>query len=235
MGLYPPSLSRLMALVLGFAWASASLPGWGGPPDILRQEATHWLSAQAIQAYPEADAEVKVGALDPNLRLASCKSFRFFLPTGAKLWRNGSLGVQCTGPAGWQLYMTYQSRLTGPALVSLRPLPARHLLEAADVALAPVPYQHDPGSYLQTLPAGATLLRPSPSGQALRIQDLILPNVIQAGTLIRVRVSGNGFSVAQEGKALNAAKPGGEVRVRMPSGRIVQGRASPAGEVEVRP
>jgi flagellar basal body P-ring formation protein FlgA len=151
------------------------------------------------------------------------------------LWGGGSVGVKCTGPASWNLYLSYQVRLRGPALVSQGPLPARHLLANEDLVLGQVRYEQDPGSYLQTLPAGATTLRPLPAGQPLLIHDLGLPNVVEAGALVRVRVNGSGFSIAQEGKALNGAKAGASVRVKMPSGRIVRGLATASGEVEIRP
>ncbi|MEW6677085.1 MAG: flagellar basal body P-ring formation chaperone FlgA [Pseudomonadota bacterium] len=201
----------------------------------MRQQATRWLSAQVAQTYPEAEVSVEIGPVDARLRLEACSGFRFFLPGTARLWGGGSVGVKCTGPAGWNLYLSYQVRLRGPALVTQGPLPARHLLADEDLVLAQVRYDQDPGSYLQSLPAGATTLRPLPAGQALLIHDLGLPNVVEAGALVRVRVNGNGFSIAQEGKALNGAKAGASVRVKMPSGRIIRGLATAGGEVEIRP
>lgn len=201
----------------------------------LRQEASAWLSKQVAEAYPDSLARVEMGPLDERLRLGPCERLQFFLPVGARLWSSGSLGVKCATPSLWSLFLTYQVQVTGPALLSQRPLPARHLLGMGDVILGNVRYEQDPRSYLRELPSGATTQRPMSSGQPILIQDLVLPDIIQAGARVPVRVQGRGFSITQEGKALNSAKAGSPIQVKMPSGRIVRGVANPAGEVEIRP
>lgn len=226
-----PCLLLALWLLLAMTAARAegkSVQAW-------RQEAAAWLARQAEQAYPDALARVEMGPLDSRLRLDSCADARFFLPAGARLWSGGSLGMKCVAPATWTLYLTYQVQLAGPALAPLRPLPARHLLGQEDVSLAQVRYEQDPGAYVREVPRGATTQRPLLAQQPILIHDLVLPDVIQAGARVRVRVQGQGFSVSQEGKALNAARAGGSVRVRMPTGRIVGGMATPSGEVEIRP
>lgn len=211
------------------AWAQAM--DMGG----LRQEAQAWLARQVEQAYPDAVSRVEIGPVDSRLRMADCENPRFFLSTGARLWGGGSLGMKCLAPATWTLYLTYQVQLTGPALTALHPIPARQLLGPGDATLSQVRYEHDPGSYLREIPPGAVTQRSMNRNQPILVQDLILPDVIQAGAKVRVRVQGKGFSVTQEGKALNTAKAGGTVQVKMPTGRIVRGMANQAGEVEIRP
>lgn len=211
-----------------------SLAGNGYLP-ALRQEAAAWLSKQVAEVYPDSLAQVEMGPLDERLRLAACDRVQFFLPVGARLWSGGALGVKCAAPSPWSLFLTYQVQLTGPALLAQRPLPARHPLGLGDVALGNVRYEQDPGSYVREIPPGATTLRPMNANQPILVQDLLLPDIIQAGAKVRVRVQGRGFSVAQEGKALNSSKAGGPVQVKMPTGRIVRGVANGAGEVEVRP
>lgn len=207
----------------------------GRPVQAWRQDAGVWLARQVEQAFPDALARVEVGPLDSRLRLDPCAEARFFLPAGARLWSGGSLGIQCIAPSTWSLYLTYQVQLTGPALTTRQPLPARHLLGPEDVTLTQVRYEQDPGAYVREIPPGSTTQRPMLAAQPILIHDLILPNVIQAGAKVRVRVQGTGFSVTQEGKALNAAQAGASVQVKMPTGRIVRGMATPAGEVEIRP
>lgn len=234
-----PALGRCLPGLLVLA---CGLPAWSQAQaarhqdlTALRQAAAAWLTTQATQAYPDVQARVEIGPVDDRLRLESCASPAFFLPAGARLWSGGSLGVKCVAPAAWSLYLSYQSSLTGPALSLRHAVAARHLLAPGDVEPVRTRYLQDPGQYPRTLPAGATTLRPMAASQALLIQDLHLPEVIQAGALVRVRVNGAGFSVTQEGKALNAAQAGAGVRVRMPGGRVVRGLATAAGEVEVRP
>lgn len=225
---------RLIILLVGLLLPWASQAGEGNI-QILRQQAIAWLQQQVQEAYPDTLAQVELGPLDPRLRLAPCEAIQFFLPVGAHLWRNGSLGMKCGAPAPWSLYLTYKIQLHGPALLTQRPLPARYALNTADVLLSTVAYNQDPGSYVHELPAGAMTLRAMQINQPILIQDLVQADIIRAGTQIQVRVHGRGFSVAQEGKALNAAKVGGTVQVKMPSGRIVRGVANSSGEVEIRP
>lgn len=232
--LTPPRRQYLIA-----AWLFLGHPGWAQAdaktfPD-LRRDAAEWLGHQVDQTYPDALHQVELGPLDTRLRLGPCGEIRFFLPPGARLWSGGSLGMQCVAPSRWTLYLTYQVQLTGPALTTSRPIPARALLEAGDVTMANTRYDQDPGGYLRELPQGATTLRPMNANQPILVFDLALPDTVKAGTKVRVRIQGRGFSVSQEGKALNSARAGAQVQVKMPSGRIVRGMANQAGEVEVGP
>lgn len=201
----------------------------------LQQKAQAWLADVVAQHYPDASAEIHIGRLDSRLKLSPCKTLNFSLPTGASLWRNGSLAVQCSAPQAWQLYLSYQISLTGPALVLKTPVASRHPLSLDDFTLTEVRYLDDPGTYLLALPKNATARRPMKSGQPLQTSDLLLPDLIQAGSKVWVRVNGSGFSVGQEGKALNSAKVGESVRVKMPNGRLIRGTANPSGEVEIAP
>ncbi len=225
---------RLSALLLFLAVPSMAHAANKGMQD-MREEARAWLAGQVAQSYPEAESRVEIGPVDSRLRLGACENFRFLLAPGARLWAGGSLGVKCTAPSQWTLYLTYQIQLAGPALNTSHPVPARHLLGPGDVTPAQVRYEYDPGGYLRQIPDGALTQRPLNANQPLLVRDLILPDVIQAGSKVRVKVQGRGFSVAQEGKALNGAKVGGTVQVKMPTGRIVRGMANQAGEVEIRP
>jgi len=229
---------RFLLFFTAFAALSGtSLSAHGSTIDLqsLRQAAAIWLRQQVSQAYPQAQSSIDIGVLDKRLRLNDCARYDFFLPSGARLWSGGSMGVRCVAPTTWTLYLTYNVQLTGTALTLRSPLPSRHLLAPNDVTSSPVRYEQDPGLYLSSIPDGAVTQRPMAANQPLLAQDLILPDVIRAGARVRVRVQGEGFTVSQEGKALNAAKAGGSVQVKMPTGRIVRGMANQAGEVEILP
>jgi len=230
-------MSLLIAFLLACTLSAAPFPAGAAGMNLaaMRQEAAAWLGHEVAQAYPDAVARVRIGAVDNRLRLGACEELRFFLPAGARLWNGGSMGVKCGAPSVWSLYLTYEVQLSGPALTARQPLPAHHLLSPADVDLSRVRYEQDPGSYLRALPARAATQRPMSAGQAILVYDVLQPDAIRAGSKVRVKVNGRGFSVVQEGKALNAAKVGGPVQVKMPSGRVVRGMATAAGEVEVRP
>ena len=201
----------------------------------LRAQAAGWLEQQAAQAFPGVQAQARMGGVDERLRFPACPEPQFFLPAGSRLWGNGSLGVRCQGEAPWSLYLSYENRLRGPALVTARPLPARHAPAMGDVALQVVDYRQSPDTYPRELPPAARLSRPLAAGQPILIDMLVLPNVIQAGKKIQVRYAGSGFDVSQEGLALNSAAPGEAVKARMPFGRVVHGTATREGQMTVSP
>jgi flagellar basal body P-ring formation protein FlgA len=201
----------------------------------LRVQAAAWLEQQALTAFPGSVAQARVGEVDARLRMPACTETRFFLPANAPLWGRGSLGVRCEAPSPWSFYLSYQNRLTGPALVAKRPIAARESPGAADIELRQIEYTQSPDLYPRILPADARVNRPLAAGQAIVVSWLALPTVIQAGRKVRLQVRTATFTVFQEGTALNTAAPGESVRVKTPGGRIVQGIAGQDGTVEARP
>lgn len=201
----------------------------------LRTQAATWLERQAATAFPGSVAQASVGEVDARLHLPVCAETRFFLPANAPLWGRGSLGVRCDAPTPWSIYLSYQNRLTGPALVATRPIAAREQPVKGDVELRQIEYTQSPAVYPRALPVDARVNRPIAAGQAIVIGALELQNVIQAGRKVRLQVRAAAFSIGQEGTALNAAAPGAVVRVKTPGGRIVQGVANQDGTVDVRP
>lgn len=200
-----------------------------------RGQAAAWLEQQAMAAFPGSLAQASVGDVDARLRLIACAEARFFLPANANLWGRGSLGVRCEAPSPWAFYLSYQVRLSGPALVSTRPITAREAPAGGDVELRQIEYTQSPDLYPRALPAGARVNRPLAAGQAIVIGWLSLPSVIHAGRQVRLQTRTAAFTVSQDGIALNTAAPGEMVRVKTPGGRIVQGLAQQDGTVAVRP
>lgn len=202
---------------------------------ILRAQAGAWLESLAVKTYPATQAKIRIGPVDERLNLPACPEPRFFLPRGGREWGNGSLGVRCEGAVEWSLYLTFESILHGPALVAARPLPARTVPGAGDLELRLLDYQEGPDKYLREIPPGAKLLRPLAAGQPVLLGALDRPDVIRSGQKVRVMVTGSGFSVVHEGTAIGAAAAGDAIKVKMPSGRIVRGVATPEGRVAVSP
>jgi flagella basal body P-ring formation protein FlgA len=125
--------------------------------------------------------------------------------------------------------------LRGDALVATRPVAAHEQPQGGDIELRQIEYTQSPDLYPHVMPVNAHLNRPLAAGQPIVISGLTLSTVIQAGRKVRLQSRTATFSVTQEGTALNNAIPGVLVRVKTPSGRIVQGVANQDGTVEVRP
>ncbi|MDP2834587.1 MAG: flagellar basal body P-ring formation chaperone FlgA [Pseudomonadota bacterium] len=204
---------------------------------ILRQLGNTWLEQQAAQVWPGLRARPQVGAIDERLRLVACRDLEFSLAAGAQLGTAGSVKAQCNAPVRWSLYVGFRMRIEGPALVARRDLPARTVLTAADVEARNIDYEQPPATYLNDmrLVLGARVDHYLAAGRPLAAEGLSRPPAINAGQRVRIIVRGAGFSINQEGKALNSAAAGEPVRVKINSGRIVHGIAQDDGSVLVQP
>ncbi len=203
----------------------------------LYQLGNAWLVQQAAQTWPGVAARAETSRVDDRLKLPGCRDLQFSLPTGTRLGNSGSFGVQCRAPAKWRIYLSYQLRLSGPALVARQSLSARSVLGADALEERVVEYDYPPSSYQVNprLPAGTFVTRPLAAGQAVLSEWLAQPPVISAGQRVRIHVQGGGFSVSQDGQALNTAATGEVVRVKTQSGRTVRGLAQEDGSVQVQP
>ncbi len=203
----------------------------------LRQLGDAWLEQQAAQAWPGVHASAHTDVVDDRLSLAACRDPVFSLPRGARLGNSGSVNATCLVPARWSLYLGFRLRLSGPALVARRNLPARAILGAGDVEAREIEYEQLPIAFLKDarLAIGARANRRIAAGQPLLADALSRPPAVTAGQRVRICARGSGFSVDQEGSALNTAAVGELVRARLRSGRMVQGMAQEDGSVLVQP
>jgi len=175
------------------------------------------------------------GPIDAHLALGSCAAPEVFLPPGARLWGNSTVGVRCAGERPWTIFVPVQVHVVGEYLVTARPLSPGTPIAAADLA----PRTAD----LTTLPAGivtdaAQAVGKTPmaglaAGQAVRADMLRAPIVVQTGQSVMLQTKGPGFTVRAEGKALTQAAEGQVVQVRSGSGTTVSGIAHNGGVVEV--
>jgi len=79
----------------------------------------------------------------------------------------------------------------------------------------------------------AVTLRNINIGQPLTLSMLRRPWMVQAGQNVQVVANGGGFNVTSTGKAMNNAAAQDNVRVRMPSGQIVNGTVGSDGSVSL--
>lgn len=182
--------------------------------------------------------DVRIEVTPPQTQaLPACDRIEPWLPAGARAWGRVRVGVRCTGPANWSLYVAAHVQVMGNYLVSARALRPGEILTASDLA----EQQGDlteMGRQLLTDPAqaiGSQMRFAVAQGQPLRATMMAQPQVIQSGRPVSVIVQGSGFRVANSGTALNSARAGQGVRVRLPSGKVVHGVASENGEVVLSP
>jgi flagella basal body P-ring formation protein FlgA len=190
------------------------------------------------QAAPGLRVEVRVGPLDPRLKLAPCSAVQPYLPAGTRLWGATRIGLRCTDPGvRWNVFLPVAVDVFGPGLVATGPLAVGAVLTAADLRQATVNLSAEPSPALAAsdLAIGRTLARPLAAGASLRAADLRARQWFAAGDTVRVSAAGSGWLIHGEGQALNPGLEGQTVRVRTESGRVVSGVAVAERRVEVSP
>ena len=208
-------------------------PGWSCAQTPLQSVVDNYVRTET-QGLP-GKVTYTISPLDRRTQLSPCDSFEPFLPAGSRLWGKSTIGVRCLGPSNWTVFIPVRVNVSGPYVVSARPMTAGHLIDADDVTVR--------NGDLNTLPSkaitdpaqavGKTVKLGMAAGQPLRSDQLVAPWVVQQGYTVKTVSKGNGFSVSSEGVALANAVAGQAVQVRTPSGQTISGIARPGGIVEV--
>jgi flagella basal body P-ring formation protein FlgA len=197
---------------------------------------------QAVEHYVLQQLEgqagkvsVSAGPLAPHLRLAPCASYQPYTPAGARLIGNVNIGLRCTAPTAWNIFVPVRIRIEGLYVVTATPLAAGQriapqdlLLLSGDLGALPSGILTDPAQAI-----GKTAKFSLAAGQPLRQEQLAAPLVIRQGQTVTLIFNGQGFTASNEGRALNNAAAGQTVQVRTLSGTVVGGIATAEGTVEV--
>jgi flagella basal body P-ring formation protein FlgA len=181
------------------------------------------------------EVKVKVGAIDPRTALAACPAPEAFLQPGARAWGKTTVGVRCTAPSNWTIFVQAQVSVQAEYVAAALPLAQGQPIEGAqlvmvkgDIAAMPNGIVTDMGQAIGRTPTVSLA-----AGTPLRTDTLRSKPVVQQGQAVRLVSNGNGFSVSAEGRAIGTAGDGQVVQVRTPSGSVVSGTAHAGGMVEI--
>jgi len=230
-----PSLPTLLVAALTTA-AAATPPAPALETALDTQLQQFALAAARNASAPGLRVQVRVGQLNPRLRLAPCAAVQPYLPSGTRLWGAAHIGLRCNdGHARWNVFLPITVEVYGQALVANAPLAAGTTLTAGDLRSAEVDLASGPTAALTdpALTAGRLLARALPAGATVREGDLRARQWFAAGDSVRIVAGGAGWRISSEGQALSAGIEGRPVRVRTESGRIVSGTAVADRKIEV--
>lgn len=214
------------------SWALAAAPA---RQDLgaLRDIAEQYLQAQS--AGLPGVVTISVGSVDGRMNLAACPAPQAFQQPGAKPWGKTTVGVRCTAPVAWTVYIQAQVSVqgkyvaTGVPIVQGQTIDASQLVEArGDLAALPNGVVTDMAQAV-----GRSSKMSLAAGSVLRADMLRSTPVVQQGQAVRVVSRGAGFSVSTEAKAIGTAGEGQVVQVRAQNGAILSGVAKTGGLVEV--
>lgn len=199
----------------------------------IRQAVHEWLKIQT-QGLP-GQVSYTIGDLNPDNQLVPCTSLDVGRPAGARPWGRTHVQVRCLDAAGWRIHVPVHIRVKADYLISARPIPRGQrvagddlLAQQGDLSDLPANILTDPD-----LAIGKTATVAIPAGRPLRADMLKAQIVVRQGQTVKVASQGPGFSVANDGRALNNATAGEVVQVRLANGQVVSGIASPAGIIEI--
>jgi len=192
-----------------------------------------------VRAQTEAlpgHVEIKSGLVDPQLKFTHCEHLDVFVPPGAKLWGNTTVGVRCEVPEKWSLYVPVQIRVWADVVLSARALPRGQTITVDDVAMQRLDLtQLERGVFTDLEQVIGKVTKTAVSGGTpLRSDQLRAAAVVVQGQQVRVVFSGAGFNVSSEGRALGNAGVGEPVQVRSASGKLLKGIVTGPGVVQVQ-
>jgi len=225
--------------VLATAAFAQDEPGYTPDSALLQQVqdmARHGASAATAGQAQGVRVDVKVGKLDPRLKLAPCQHIDAYLPPGLPIWGSTRIGLRCTqGTKLWNVSIPIQVSVYAQATVAKAALAAGTVLDASQLTQTEVDIAAAPGAAVPdpALVVGRTLGRSLAAGATLRQTDLKARQFFAAGETVRVTALGPGWQVVTEGQAIGAGIEGQTVHVRTESGRLLNTRPTGDRQVEV--
>jgi flagella basal body P-ring formation protein FlgA len=176
-----------------------------------------------------------VGSLDPGNQLQPCAALEVGLPAGTRAWGRTHVSVRCRNEGGWSVFVPVQVKVVADYLVVARPLVQGQAVTAGHLVRRPGDLAELPAGILtdEQQALGQVALQSVAAGRPLRADMIRPPLAVQQNQTVKVVYSGQGFQVANEGRALNQAVAGQVVQVRLGNGQVISGIARGSGTVEV--
>lgn len=217
------------------------LPALGfAQTDESRQDQTRILHSveqflQTQTAGLPGQVKISVGKLDNRLNLAACNALEPFTPVGSRIWGKTTVGVRCTSPTNWTIYLQADVSVIGEYVMSAAPLAQGQPVSANQLSIASGDLTKLPNGIITDInqAIGKTVAMSIPAGTPLRMDALRVQAAIQQGQSVKLVSSGNGFEVSAEGRALSTANAGQSVQIRIANGQVISGIAKADGIVEV--
>lgn len=229
---------QLRALLIGLALvqaAAVSADEFQSHQSIL-DTARDFLVEQAAAAHT-GRVEAAVGRLDRRLRLTPCgEPLQAFLPRGARLKGNTSVGIRCPGPSEWKIYVSGNIKVFGQVVVAAEPLLRgrpirREQLKVVERELSGLSYGYfERPDRLQGMLAD----RPIPAGTVLTPNQVEAPRLIRRGDRVTLLAGGDRIEVRMRGEAMSDGTRGERIRVKaLDSQRVIEGWVVSRGVVKV--
>ncbi len=229
------ALSAALALMLSAGGAPAAESSWQSHTTILAAARTA-LERLAGQ-IPGGRVEIRVGRLDPRVRLRRCRQPLEAEPAdGARNRGNTTVIVRCPGEAGWRIHVTGRIDVFEKVVILGRSLargeqltPDMLELRERNTAVLQYGYFRSPREV-----AGRVARRALPAGTVLTPGNVAAPVLVRRGERVTLIATRGAVSVRMQGKALRDGSRGDRVQVRnLRSKRVVEGEVVARGVVKM--
>lgn len=229
---------RIRALLIGLGLSQAAMAPaaeFQSHQDIL-DTARAFLDEQATATHG-GRVEAAIGRLDRRLRLKPCaEPLQAFMPRGARLKGNTSVGVRCPGPTEWKIYVSGSIKVFGKVVVAAEPLlrgeaitPAQ--VKVVDRELSGLSYGYfEQPDRLQGMLADRAI----PTGTVLTPNMVEAPRLISRGDRVTLLAGSDRIEVRMRGEAMSDGTRGERIRVKtLNSRRVIEGWVVSRGVVKV--
>ena len=121
-------LSCLSAILLTHSVYADSLQSLAGI-----EQSAYVFAMNDAQAYYD-NPQITVDAMDKRLRLQACDGkLSAFSSSSADTTGNRTIGIRCSTPTEWTVYVSVKVKVLRPVVVASRALIANHVLQDSDV------------------------------------------------------------------------------------------------------
>lgn len=228
-------ISTALSLALGTATAMEYAAETAQSHESILATAKDFLEAQL--ADTDARSEIRLGTLDARLRLAACDGpLEGFLPPGARLRGNTSVGVACAGSNPWKLYVQAHVAVYKTVAVAATYLPAGTALGTHNIRFEERDVTSAGYGYVSGLEQvnGKVVKQPVQEGRTIPPQALAKAKLIRRGESVVILSRSGHFEVRMSGSAMMDGAAGDRIKVRNEkSKRIIEGKVEAPGLVTV--
>ena len=223
-----------LSLLAQCAVAQTARTGERQDPAALRLLAEQFLLSQA--ASMPGVPTVQVNEPDARIKLAACNAPEAFLMSSSRLIGNTTVGVRCSAPVVWTVYLPARLSMAVDYVSSALPLAQGQRLGASDLIIKKGDLANLPAGVLTdaSQAIGRSINLPVSAGMPITRATLRKQVVVQQGQAVRLQASGAGFSISSEGRALTTGYEGDAVQARTLSGQLITGLAQADGSLSIR-
>jgi len=233
---------QVAGIAVALLLVTPGVPGGADAADTL------WHPVEDITAAAENYLKLTVGAsddrlvptagyLDPRLQLPRCNAaLEPYLRPGTKASGRIIVGVRCTGPKPWKVYLPVHVAVMENILVARRSLPRDHQIQTQDVERASRDVSGLAGGYLSQIDEiiGHRLKQTVARGVVITPGLLQTEVLIKRGQSVILIVRNGSLNIRMSGKALMDGAANQRIKVEnIGSGRVVEGLVRSAEQVEV--